>query len=757
MNDSPFSRAGARLSDMGYSVLPILPNAKRPGQMSRGRWFGETDWSRFCTRKPTDIEIELWSKWPEAGIGVCMGPASGNLAAIDVDTDNSAVQRAIESVIEPSPVQKTGRTGFTAFYRANPIVESTSFNIVGERALDLLCSGRQTVLPPSLHPEAGRPYIWQTMATLEDTSADRLPLLPDDIADRLGSVLAPFGFLAPVERPHADSDGGIWREVNEVALQRLSDWVPHLGIDAKRNGNGNWRGVALWRGGDGHNVSFSEQGIRDFAAGTGMTALDTVMSANTCDFATAEKWLRQRLGFKEPPPVVFRSRPAQPPAAAAPVAEPAVYAPRAKVDPYDPKEAGGLLEATASWIYAISIRPSRELAMLAAIGIMAAFAGRRYVGPTGLTTNMYLCGIASTGVGKDAPLSAAKSLFTTCQGKILNMLGSGDLSSDAVIEKLMRQRPSNLSTIDEVGAWLQESSGRNAPAYARARRKSLLELYSLSRDGQIWLGKDRAGAETLASSEPLYSPSMSILGMSTEELFFKGLTEENLRDGLVARLTVVHVGRGGKRQRISGSARPPATLIGMYQDALTNWPKAGGLTNTNMSNPTIPPAMHLVPWASDEVRDAYEKFDDWQWDTIEENHQAQAYMSRASEQAMKIAMVRAVSRDAKEPSITAQDWDFGQSFVCRSIDMMEIAIKRYMAGSDFEELYKKALEYCRQESGKGLKPSDLWRKPGMSKIEPKRREEAVRFLSTQGMWEVRATGKKGVRYFYVEGGVVEEE
>lgn len=710
----------------------------------------------------------LWSRWPDAGVCVCLGEASGGLVALDIDTDNSAVQRAIESVIETSPVQKIGRKGFCAFYRANTAaVESASFNIVGERALDLLSTGRQTLVPPSVHPDTGRSYQWLTMNTLEDTSVDQLPLLPDDIAARLGGILAPFGYIAPVERPlNLDSEGGVWREINDIALQRLDMWVGDLGIDGRRSANGNWRGRAVWRGVENCNVGFAPDGIKDWGSNEGHTAIDIVMLSLTADFATAEKWLRQKLGFKEPPPVVFRSRPrttdgdgggGTTSVAAAPIVAPPVAPPAPVVDPFDPGAAAGLLEATANWIYSSAIRPSRELAMLAALGIIASFAGRRYVGPTGLTTNLYLCGIAATGVGKDAPLSAAKSLFTACQGKILMMLGSGDLSSDAVIEKLMRQRPSNLSTIDEIGAWLQESSGRNAPSYARARRKSLLELYSLSRDGQIWLGKDRAGTETLASSEPLYSPCMSILGMSTEELFFKGLTEENLRDGLVARLTIVHVGQGGKRQRISGSPRPPEQLVGAYRDALVEWPCAGSLTSANMSNPLIPPAMYLVPWDTDAVRDMYERFDDWQWEAIEENKQAQAYMSRASEQAMKIAMIRAVSRDAREPRITDKDWIFGQSFVSRSIDMMEVAIRRYMSGSEFEELYKKMLEHCRDEKEKGIKPSDLRRRPGMGKVEPRKWDDAIRFLSTQGLWQVKETGKKGFRYFYVGEGLAEGE
>ena len=137
------------------------------------------------------------------------------------------------------------------------------------------------------------------MATLEDTTVDRLPMLPDDISARLGAVLAEHSYTAPVERPPVDGDGGIWREVNDAALRRLDDWVPALGIDAKRGHDGRWRGRAIWKQAENANVGFSAQGIKDWGADSGHTALDVVMLAHGSDFPTAEKWLRERLGFKE--------------------------------------------------------------------------------------------------------------------------------------------------------------------------------------------------------------------------------------------------------------------------------------------------------------------------------------------------------------------------------------------------------------------------------------------------------------------------
>jgi hypothetical protein len=97
-----------------------------------------------------------------------------------------------------------------------------------------------------------------------------------------------------------------------------------------------------------------------------------------------------------------------------------------------------------------SFVPSRELSMLAALAIMGTFISRRYVGPSaGVAPNLYLVGLASTGRGKDGPLKAAKNIFAS--SGMTHFLGAGDVSSDAAIERLIREKPACLLTMDEIG------------------------------------------------------------------------------------------------------------------------------------------------------------------------------------------------------------------------------------------------------------------------------------------------------------------
>ena len=300
---SPYARIGPALVSNGYSAIPIMPGSKRPGTMSRGRWYGDLDWTRFSDRLPTDIEVGVWKRYPDAGICVVLG-GEHNVVAIDVDTEDGDEVEALRKIIPELPVAKRGAKGYTAFFRAAPQIASRPFDTKHGRAVDLLCRGKQTVVAPTLHPETGLPYMWLTDSTLEHISPERLPMLPDDIAERIAEALAPFGYVpgAIRERGERTSFGGdVWDDVKAEALLRLDQWVPHLGIDAHRKRNGNWRGVAVWRGGKNCNVGFDPTGIVDFKTGEGITAIDVVMRALDMEDHEALDWLKSKLGFEDAP------------------------------------------------------------------------------------------------------------------------------------------------------------------------------------------------------------------------------------------------------------------------------------------------------------------------------------------------------------------------------------------------------------------------------------------------------------------------
>lgn len=100
----------------------------------------------------------------------------------------------------------------------------------------------------------------------------------------------------------AGSDPG---RVNDIALERLADWVPAIFPEAKaRNGGYRVPSKALGRNLE-EDLSITPNGIKDFGVhdmgdkrGGNRTAIDVVMEHMDKTFDEALRWLRKRLGYR---------------------------------------------------------------------------------------------------------------------------------------------------------------------------------------------------------------------------------------------------------------------------------------------------------------------------------------------------------------------------------------------------------------------------------------------------------------------------
>lgn len=172
----------------GWPVLPV--DGKRPALK---------DWPTTATTDP-DLIHAWWVGRPGANVGVVTGPRSG-LAVLDVDprsggTDSLAALEHRVGVLPGTVQSLTGGGGLHLLY-AHPGRKVTSGAHRLGRGLDVKGEGGMIVVPPSVHPGAGRAYAW-----LGGLWAESLPVWPDALdhtAEKERPVRRPAA-LAPAPR-----------------------------------------------------------------------------------------------------------------------------------------------------------------------------------------------------------------------------------------------------------------------------------------------------------------------------------------------------------------------------------------------------------------------------------------------------------------------------------------------------------------------------------------------------------------------------
>ena len=180
---SPFNAAAKDLVALGFNVVPLAPEKKYPGEITRGEWKPMYNWQRFRDRQPTGFEWEVWKDWGGANIGVVCGSRIGDhqIVAVDIDAEDFDEIEEILGALPHSPMAKKGQKGLTLFYRGDMRLTTRKYDRNGRQSLCEILTGqdtRQTVVPPSIHPITQKAYVW----TRGPVPAEDLPeLTAEDI------------------------------------------------------------------------------------------------------------------------------------------------------------------------------------------------------------------------------------------------------------------------------------------------------------------------------------------------------------------------------------------------------------------------------------------------------------------------------------------------------------------------------------------------------------------------------------------------
>ncbi|MFZ8934075.1 MAG: bifunctional DNA primase/polymerase, partial [Bacteriovoracaceae bacterium] len=151
--------------------LPIVPlNGKRP--------FVEK-WNEFNFNNNESLR-----KFPHCNIGLKTGKHSG-IIALDIDTLDPTLQKKINDLLPPLYAGRLGNPKKLPlrFFQYNN-EQSRKYHALG---VEILSTGNQCVMPPSMHPETKKPYTY-IGHNLLDIDIDDLPLLPDGFISEIEAM-----------------------------------------------------------------------------------------------------------------------------------------------------------------------------------------------------------------------------------------------------------------------------------------------------------------------------------------------------------------------------------------------------------------------------------------------------------------------------------------------------------------------------------------------------------------------------------------
>lgn len=176
-----FSAAASKYWALGKPAIPLRPGFKNP-------WIDS--WQLFADRMPTESEQKLWlAQKGHGNIGLPMGAASG-VVAIDIDSEDPRVHRIVEQLLPKSPWRRVGRKGAVLAFRFEGERTFRIKDASGQMLLECLSKGTQIVLPPSIHPDTGKPYT--ANCDLPEVMGS-LPALPRNVESLLREALKAEG------------------------------------------------------------------------------------------------------------------------------------------------------------------------------------------------------------------------------------------------------------------------------------------------------------------------------------------------------------------------------------------------------------------------------------------------------------------------------------------------------------------------------------------------------------------------------------
>jgi len=531
---------------------------------------------------------------------------------VDIDSDDPKILDAVK----PSPVRKRGRKGESRAFRFDPNVPSCK--VAG--CIDILAYGRQTVLPPTIHPDTKEPYFWLTPDTLENFSVSDLPTFTFEDLDSLRRALEPDRFDAGGDTSGISLQGPFF---NEDSKRKC----PHGSHDRLKK----IVSAIIARGASPDEavrelLRYDEENHRPcgyFADDTRPDCFSDPISNALYFYASNLRTFNRRQtksGQQPAVPLISGSELIDVSAVTQQKAE----AFKGKAWP----EPDGAIKDLRDLILKSSMRYQPGIALGGAIAIASVAVANRFRFGN-IWPNLYVIAVANTGAGKSFPYTAAKRLLNAENG--LDLLGAGGYrSSTAMLKDLVGKRE-RLDLIDECSSLFKTI--RDGGIFQADMMDILNQLWSDS--SSLFIGPEAAGREKIQ----VWHPCISALFSTTPDGLKNSISREFVTQGFLPRCLIFHDSEYGKILKPEWDETLAQKIVRRFQELQAY----GEIDKKNLAGPRPAPAeITSDEDARDRVEqyalECAEKLAEPGRDDIERH-----FFSRAAQQVAKLALIHGVT------------------------------------------------------------------------------------------------------------------
>lgn len=320
----------------------------------------------------------------------------------------------------------------------------------------------------------------------------------------------------------------------------------------------------------------------------------------------------------------------------------------------------GFAGKIAQYIYQTAPRPVKEVAIVAALGLLAGICGKAWNIPqSGL--NMYIILVAKSAIGKEAMHSGLASLVSACSKKMPTFQQFVDFTDYASGPALMKAVAANTSFVNVSGEWgrkLKRMSEDSKDGALATLRTQMTNLYQKSGPQSIVGGIGYSNKDNNIAS--ISGVAYSMIGETTPTTFYESLTPSMMEDGFLSRFLIIeYTGLRPPMNQQSVLAPDPALEDGLVKMAF----QAMNLVGQH----TCQPISRTEEVA--EVINAFEIECDKQINRTDDESQRQMW-NRAALKSLRVAGLLAVADNWVTPVIQMEHIQWAIEVVRRDIATM---------------------------------------------------------------------------------------